>query len=123
MQTGAYELEGSSTEKAFGTLMDNRQTKSQQYTLAEMYVRSTLDCMRVSVVIRSREVIPLPSTGKAMNSYVQHWVSQYKKYMDLWSEPGATCMKVSKELHHLTAKTARSGQPGEEKVQGGLIHV
>lgn len=32
-------------------------------------------------------------------------------------------MKMSKELQHLTAKTAGSGQPGEEKVQGDLMHV
>lgn len=32
-------------------------------------------------------------------------------------------MKMSKELQHLTAKTAGSGQSGEEKVQGDIIHV
>lgn len=32
-------------------------------------------------------------------------------------------MKMSKELQHLTAKIAGSGQCGEEKVQGDLIHM
>lgn len=61
--------------------MVNKQSKSQQYTLAEMNVKCILDCIRISVVIRSREVIPLLSTGKVTNSCVQHWDSQYKKYM------------------------------------------
>lgn len=32
-------------------------------------------------------------------------------------------MKMSKELQHLTANAVGSGQPGEEKVQGDLMHV
>lgn len=31
-------------------------------------------------------------------------------------------MEMGKELQHLTTKSG-SGQPGEEKVQGDLIHV
>lgn len=67
VQTGTNELEGSSTEKAFGVLVGNKQTKNQQYTLAEKSVKNILDCIRISVVIRSREVILLLGTGKAMS--------------------------------------------------------
>lgn len=82
MQTGANELEGNSTEKTFGVTVGKKESKSQQYTLAEKNVKIIIDCISTGVFIRSRQVTPLLSTGKAMNSWVQHWVFQYKKCMD-----------------------------------------
>lgn len=82
-------------------------------------VKSILDCIRISVVIRSREVIPLLSSGKPWIAGSSTGFPSTRIIWIYWGESGASCMKMSKELQHLTAKTAGNGQPGKRESSRG----